>query len=137
MDKSSSDEKDRPLMTATESKLVGWDDDLIEQYPHASMVRFASRLQLIRWYRFLREPQNGAEAEFMAFVVTELRATCPFTEKPVEPAFDTEVEDAGLGDSELQSIGEMIDEAVDTDEIIAGEVLSELLDGLPADLEGD
>ena len=79
------DRKKKPLMTEAESDAVGWDDEIIETYPKASLMPIASRVQLIRWHRFLREPKTPDEIQFVDNVIGELERTCPQPEQPKEP----------------------------------------------------
>lgn len=131
MANSTSEAKKLPLMTDAESKSVGWDDDMIEQYPHKGLIPLAGRTQLIGWHRFLREPVTPEEVAFIDGVAVQLEATCPmFTDFEVHAAFDVEV--AGIPELAwdkdlLQSVGELEAEAADAIERDAADALTELL----------
>ncbi len=67
----------KPLMTAAESKTVGWDGEMLDNFPHSAVLVVASRYQLIRLYRFLREAQTPDEVEFVQKLITKLEETYP------------------------------------------------------------
>ena len=69
--------KKPPLMTQEESYAVGWDDEIVDSYPNASLMQLASRMQLIRWHRFLREPRTPGEIQFVEKLIGQLEQTCP------------------------------------------------------------
>lgn len=70
------------LMNPEESKAIGWEQGIIEEYP--TMAEFITvttdppnRQKLIVWHRFLREPRNVNERMMLDKMVAVLKATCP------------------------------------------------------------
>lgn len=63
------------MIHSHESKAVGWDGPNIERFPNAAEVRDAGRLQLVRWHRFLRSPENAEERTLLAAIERRLELT--------------------------------------------------------------
>jgi len=61
----------QPFFTPTESKEVGWDGELIMEYPSMDEVNSADRIQLLKWYRFLVEPK-GEQREIVSRIMERL-----------------------------------------------------------------
>lgn len=81
----------KSLMTSDESKEVGFDDELLEEYPTpgefalttAEPITKEGRLKMIRWHRFLSEPQTPDERDMIKTIIEKLVATCEGNEQEV------------------------------------------------------
>lgn len=63
------------MIHAHESKAVGWEGERIGSYPSSTDVAQAGRLQLVRWWRYLRNPADGAEAQVLIQIRERLKET--------------------------------------------------------------
>lgn len=67
-----------PILTPAESRALGWDDvQELSEYPSEKEVAAAPRQQLCYWYRYLRSPHSGCEADILDTIIEKLKATYP------------------------------------------------------------
>ena len=72
----------KSIVTAEESKQVGWDDEIIDEYPDpikfaGTLNHPADRIQLLKWHRYLRGPRSKDEREMIRQLLDKLEETYP------------------------------------------------------------
>ncbi len=67
------------IMTPELSLAVGWDREENKQiaYPTVEEVKSAGHYDLLRWYRFLRSPENKEQREAMALICYRFKEEDP------------------------------------------------------------
>lgn len=69
------------MITPAESKYVGWTGSTIDEYPTHADVAHAERVQLVKWYRFLRSPIDDVEAGIVRYIIKALKSSFPVHEQ--------------------------------------------------------
>jgi len=97
----------KPLMTPAESKVVGFEGEMLKDWPGKVTRQLAiiqkDRLQLIRWYRYLDSPTDDAGRESLKEIIKSLEDTCPIPKKSPEPVTKEE-EPTGALDEILRDL---------------------------------